>query len=143
MGVRAGRARRVSETPRGSASSARDLGQGLQPRDHGRPQLTRGGRAASSLRQCQGMMTGGRWVGRGTAQQKHREPESPAGTCVRPPGGWPRSSESPTAAPLFGSAPLSNVPMDHLWLQAWGWAPWTEGPTHKKLAGQPRQQQTK
>ena len=33
--------------------------------------------------------------------------------------------------------------MEYLWLQAWGWALWTEGPAHKKLAGQSRRQQTK
>lgn len=61
----------LSETPRGSASLSEAPGTKVLAGDHGDP-ASRGGRAASSLRQCQGMMTGGRWVGRGTAQQEHK-----------------------------------------------------------------------
>lgn len=51
--------------------SARDLGQKFWRGDHRDP-ASRRGWAASSLRRSHGMMPGGRWAGRGAAQQKHR-----------------------------------------------------------------------
>lgn len=90
--------------------SARDLGQ-RGPGDRRDP-ASRGGRAASSLRRSHGMMPGGRWAGRGTAQQKHRGLKPQGHTRqsleLRPtPSSASRTAASLSGAPIARGAPLA------------------------------------